>query len=510
MIKSHLRTLAKRLGKSATLIAQETGLHRNSINALLHHRVDGIRFSTLDALCTTYGWQLHELLEYLPDQTHQPQMSICITAFEPLSSAWTLLSEYNRVDSSSDLPFGPLFLFAKEGICEVYVEARRMERLAESYSRYSITEWKLHAKNMQHARNEVSAKILHLLKTDLKAVSVREAYVFFQAFLEKSSDSWKLFATCDAFWLQAQERILTNELRKTRFSQNQLSLLFQTYNGLFEQWKRANQGLSKTGSQAELIQHVSEWGFAYPDEWFSEEGLILRNQDVRRTSADRHEKIEVNTSLQKNEPAYLYRQLFDLRTHADLLTRFGIRVFLRKLAQRVHIPYEDLCYALPEEIESLLKGLTTGTLLRERRRNGIAIQATQGSVQAFHGWDAIGRRNAQLLEKKEKAGYTIRIEANTRPFGSLLHVATKKHDGEGVLILPKFLSDAVLGPRIQGVIVEEALTKITYTDLVSRGLVIAHGVKGAYKRIQEGDIIDIQWNDPLIRVMKKPKKALKE
>lgn len=64
MIKLKFDSLLKQLNKSVLQVAGETGLNRNSLSALLHNRVDGIKFATLDKLCRTYNLKLDDLLEF--------------------------------------------------------------------------------------------------------------------------------------------------------------------------------------------------------------------------------------------------------------------------------------------------------------------------------------------------------------------------------------------------------------------------------------------------------------
>ena len=54
MISFRLKEVAERLGKNISEIAQETGLNRNTITALYHGRIDGIKFVTLEKLCEVY------------------------------------------------------------------------------------------------------------------------------------------------------------------------------------------------------------------------------------------------------------------------------------------------------------------------------------------------------------------------------------------------------------------------------------------------------------------------
>ena len=65
MIKTKFLELAGKINKNASDIARETGINRNTINALLHGKIDGIRFSTLEKICSMYGVTIPHLIEYV-------------------------------------------------------------------------------------------------------------------------------------------------------------------------------------------------------------------------------------------------------------------------------------------------------------------------------------------------------------------------------------------------------------------------------------------------------------
>ena len=69
MINITLKEIAQRLGKNSSQIARETGINRNTINALMHNKVDGIKFETIDVLCESYGIDLKDLLERIGNTT---------------------------------------------------------------------------------------------------------------------------------------------------------------------------------------------------------------------------------------------------------------------------------------------------------------------------------------------------------------------------------------------------------------------------------------------------------
>src|SRR6185436_15253248 len=50
----------------------ETGINRNTITALYHNKVDGIKFGTLEKICETYALELTDVLDLRPANAHVP------------------------------------------------------------------------------------------------------------------------------------------------------------------------------------------------------------------------------------------------------------------------------------------------------------------------------------------------------------------------------------------------------------------------------------------------------
>lgn len=76
MIKVHLsRLMGERRLKIADIerLTKEhgKGLHRNGITKLYNEQTDGIKFETLDALCTALDCSVADIIEFIPDNTNK-------------------------------------------------------------------------------------------------------------------------------------------------------------------------------------------------------------------------------------------------------------------------------------------------------------------------------------------------------------------------------------------------------------------------------------------------------
>lgn len=72
MIKVHLSRLLGERKMKVSDIAQMTGLHRNGLSKLYKEETDGIKFETLEKLCTALDCDISELLEIVRDDKEKP------------------------------------------------------------------------------------------------------------------------------------------------------------------------------------------------------------------------------------------------------------------------------------------------------------------------------------------------------------------------------------------------------------------------------------------------------
>lgn len=67
MIKVHLSRIMGEKKLKISDVAELTGLHRNGITRLYKEETDGIKFETLEKLCTSLDCEIGELLEIIKE-----------------------------------------------------------------------------------------------------------------------------------------------------------------------------------------------------------------------------------------------------------------------------------------------------------------------------------------------------------------------------------------------------------------------------------------------------------
>ncbi|MEH7393326.1 helix-turn-helix domain-containing protein [Bacillus sp. JJ1474] len=67
MIKIHLSRIMGEQKLKISDVATMTGLHRNGITRLYNDETDGIKFDTLEKLCTALNCSVGELIEHIKE-----------------------------------------------------------------------------------------------------------------------------------------------------------------------------------------------------------------------------------------------------------------------------------------------------------------------------------------------------------------------------------------------------------------------------------------------------------
>ncbi|MEN9558006.1 MAG: hypothetical protein RL141_375, partial [Candidatus Parcubacteria bacterium] len=147
MIEIKLQEIADRLGKNITDIARETGLNRNTITSLYHNNVDGIKFSTIDILCETYGITLQDLVvrkEFRIGAAPATKITREIHTTTPLFSWLTLQALHQPSKQYFEKGVGNLYAFFIRNDAEWYFNRTDVNRFArnayEQYGRDGLDE----------------------------------------------------------------------------------------------------------------------------------------------------------------------------------------------------------------------------------------------------------------------------------------------------------------------------------------------------------------------------------
>lgn len=74
MIKCHLSTLMGMRKLKIIDVANETGLHRNTVSALYNERAERIEAEAIEKLCQFFECTVGELFEYIPQNKGKEEL----------------------------------------------------------------------------------------------------------------------------------------------------------------------------------------------------------------------------------------------------------------------------------------------------------------------------------------------------------------------------------------------------------------------------------------------------
>ena len=68
MIQNNFSSLVGKHRLKIKTIADNTGVSRNTLTALYYGKTNGIKFSTLNALCNYFQCTVNDLIDFVPEQ----------------------------------------------------------------------------------------------------------------------------------------------------------------------------------------------------------------------------------------------------------------------------------------------------------------------------------------------------------------------------------------------------------------------------------------------------------
>ncbi len=416
MIDIQLKNIADRLGKSIADIARETGLNRNTITDLYHNKVDGIKFSTIDTLCDTYGINLQDLIARKEFRIGGASTTKFVQEirFESPFFLWPYL---NALHSPSSQYFsggiGNVYAFFVRDRAELYFDRNEANRCAhriyERYGRNGLDE--IHAAFMR-MRDQVMANIDGLSKQPLAQYLGTDLIKAFQRLADLNADMLSVSAWVDVFDFGMREEIV-NQIQKAHgFTPVETSLLLASGETTSSVVRRlALLELAKTNSTSILEQKntknfLQTYPFVTADEltesvrtYASRQTILAQEYDLLAHLPRRHTnavKAVLQTHKMRMSPLIFFVQLARLRDERDeilLHVHFQMKRLLRVLAERFHISFDFAPYLLPQELLHAQSGLVNDRTLKYRHEQGLLIALEHGEYKIHEGEHAVSMQD---------------------------------------------------------------------------------------------------------------------
>lgn len=556
MVSLKLADVAKRLGKNISQIAEETGLNRNTVTALYHGKVDGIKFETLEVLCRVYHLSLSDILQYEAEtKTTTTQSRWYRQEGEVVPfTCWPWLMAMNLTPSPKiKTGYEKANIYFCQDTGYVYWDnaaintyAKELFRVLDGRSERKkvYTEYKKHA----HTLEELYQRTI---LEDVLAYDIKTLLTFYNHLWHVYEKFWHHSIFIDSFDAGIDQELIRTMVKRHKFTPDEVAALTTPQGMTFHQerllmltsiakrWARRHDRMDAKSlrtfiqtdpevtlyrktfdyihSNYAVIRHISEEEI-YEDilqRVGDKEALVKEHQTLVNYPEERRkqtEKVLKRHNLKEN-PLAFFEDLTFWREHRKKINLMGFHLLdavLQWLERKTGIARPYLTYLCYDEVEAALKGSITLDALKQRREEGMMVMSDGESYQLILGAQAKslreeledGRGRAEthniLQGQVASQGY---VKARAR---IILTVADfpKFQDGE-VLITgmtrPEFVP---LMKRASAIVTNEG--GITcHAAIVSRelGKPCIIGTKNATDIIKDGDIIEVRATHGTIRIL---------
>jgi phosphoenolpyruvate synthase/pyruvate phosphate dikinase/DNA-binding Xre family transcriptional regulator len=560
MITIKLKELSEKLDKTILEIAADTGLNRNTVTALFHNKVDGIKFETIEKICTTYDIPLSQLIE-MKKEPRKKSTEIRPYRQEGEAVPFTILTPFYGINSGLGEMFEKnLIVYTKKAYGWFYWDYDEMDEWAHRiYHRYSkpsefndlYADYLFAAGKIEKIFLETDGKFLSALNDRELVTAMNEllsAYApfwdtclfidsfdagFDQKEIKRLSDQCKITAE-EAVVLTTPQELFIDRERKLALLTIALSLA-RKHTGKGDRQKFLKDFVAKSSeisdykrrfdfyqSNYAVYQPITDAEIVAELEKYLADPEMLKKEMSELKSFGENNKVAADKILRKHglktNPLIFFQKITAWRESRKKFNLMGIVVLFRILTEterRTGIPASCLAYLTHDEVESALKGAITRATL-ERRRDGGAIYITEGrDYKVLYGDEALSIQKE--LEKKiggteSDTIITGKVASQGFAKGIVCVVRTvnefsKFKDGQ-ILVTgmtrPEFVP---LMKKAAGIVTNEGGIT-SHAAIVSRelGKPCIIGTKNATELLHDGDLVEVRALHGTVRILERASK----
>ncbi len=547
-----IKQIAIKLDKSITDIAQETGLNRNTITALYHGKVDGIKFETITKFCDVYNLKLEDVLELVHespvahDSTNVYKQEGEVIPF----TGWAFglqVADMNKRFFKND--YGVAYGYWKGPYMEAFWSIDNVNALAaEVYERFQRPQ-------------DVDAFFLEYLKTakvfedyymahdeqSFNGLSERQMLDFFDKIRAAYTDFWGISLFIDAFDSGFDQKKIGEIAKRYGLSLDEVGLLTtpfeMTFNNdrqlelfelvaAFKKQKKHKDALSFVNNSPEAISYRKKFGYYKSnycyvksisaeeqaqeiENWLADEANFKKQfRELKNYSQTRQEKINelLKRKKLKENPLYFFQKLTYWREHRKKANLMGIHLLfgiLGYLEKSTGIKLEYLKFINFDEVESVLRGSITQEILKNRYENGMFATFNADGYKIVTGKEAESLRNQLSEETGHGQDMILTGQVASQGYArGLARVVLSQSDfgkfKEGEILVtsmtrPEYLPIMKLAAAF--VTNEGGIT--CHAAIVARemGKPCIIGTKNATQVIKDGDLIEVRANHGTVRIL---------
>ncbi|MFA6227020.1 MAG: PEP-utilizing enzyme [Candidatus Paceibacterota bacterium] len=562
MITIKLKEIAEKMGKSISDIARETGLNRNTITAIFHNKIDGIKFDTLEKLCSKYKIQPADLFKISTEEKKVQTSHDLTTAFyEPYRQEgdiipFTAIPAFLGFESQPTDWFGDFTThhlgFFKRNYMKVYWDKKIMLDFSKQvYKRYNdkkeleklFDEFNIHANAIKNIYLSHSAdEILNYSAEEIVSFTkeIFDAYAGFwqmSLFIDSFDAGFDVKKTEEIkrqFALTAEEVSTLTTPEVMTFNNERLLKLYEIVkkiikNKLQQKPAKIKEYLSRSKDVAKYILDFDYYKSNYAhmnhitlDEIFDEVEQCLCDKDWKKKCEEikRYEKTvkaNIDAVLKKHNlkqnPLFFFQKLVFWREYRKQINLMGIHSMhyvLKAIEIKASIPYEYLKHIVFDEVPNVLKGLISLNQLKKRYEHGMMISTVGGGYKIIEGAEAqsisdeMEKRILGQAPEKILSGQ-VACQGYVKGIARIILGQEDFHKfNEGEILVtgmtrPEFIQ---LMKKASAIVTNEG--GITcHAAIVSRelGKPCIIGTQRATQMIKDGDLIEVRANHGTVRIL---------
>lgn len=561
MVNVKLASLAKKLNKSISDIARETKINRNTITALYHNKVNGIRFDTLHKICKVYKVSIDEILDL--DQKEQSANEESYLVYKQEGAAvpftgWPWVTAVRSLETAYfDIHYDRLDVYFIKDYAYGYWHKSAMDRLAKDvYKKYSVPDqFKKFYSSFCGKADALEAVYRSIDEDEVISYDNNQLVEFFQEVRQHYKEFWAHGLFIDAFDAGFDQQEIKQIAKQYDLTIDEVATLTtpadMTYNNEREYRvlkivkKILDEGIPKTGLEKFLLNYVQKSSevkeyildfdyyksnyaviehIAYA-EIVKELKILLKNEKLlndqykRLHNYSKNQKEKIVDVLKKHKlkenPLFFFNKLTYWREYRKQINLMGIHVLHRILASledKTGIAKKYLACLSFDEVKHVLRGLVSQAALKRRAEKGVLVAINNKGYKMVEGEEAASLKN-ELEKKLVSADSESVIVGHTACQGyakgeAKIILSTDDFDNinEGDILVtgmtrPEFVP--VMKKAAAIVTNEGGIT--CHAAIVSRelGKPCIIGTQNATQLIKNGDLVEVRANHGTVRILNK-------
>lgn len=561
MIKIKLKELLVELNKNASEMAKETSINRNTINALVNEKVDGVKFSTLEKICTTYGLCLSDLLELQFDPDEKVSNISILYKQEAEMVPFTIwpgvvaLSQMNISNKYTTQSLGQMDGYFHKNYMVAFWDKLAMDKFAKIfYETYKnpvlinqyYDDYQSVALEIENLYNNVygltpADSTFDYFKNTFEII--KRVYTsfwlksFFMEAFDAGFDQAEVKQIGEKFGFDKSEiEILTKSEKLSYDNERKLALLT-----IINKWVGRKESILKliNNNRDEIEVYKRQFDFYrsnYAEVFHMSDSVIkeeaekylsniesLREELKYLSNYQLNQKKNILQVLKKHHlrhnPLYFFSKLTFFRENRKMVNLKGFHVLdfvLTYIESQTSISKKYLKFLTFDEVENALRGLVTQESLKKRRDGGILVSINsddKNSIKIYEGSEAFSIKeeldalhNNHTEENQLITGFTASQGFAKGIAKIILSQADFSKFNQGdVLVTSMTKSDFMSLIEKASAIVTNENGLSTHATMISRELNIPCiiGTKTATTQIKDGDLVEVRAKHGTVRILKK-------